>query len=185
MILGVAGLQGSGKTTLVEQLVQRITASGYSVGTVKHVAHGDLRVDTGGKDTERHRRAGARAAVAVSDEETVYFHSTRHDLEQVLAKLAQLDTFDLVLVEGFKASPLPKIVVGPVEHGGPERFRWDGSAPDAARIAEEIMEQLRAERMRKRAPPRRRRHPRAHRRSSSARSAVRGRSRRRPGRRGR
>lgn len=181
MILGVAGLQGSGKTTLVEQLVGRITGAGYSVGTVKHVAHGDLRVDTGGKDTERHRRAGARAAVAVSDEETVYFHSATHTLEHVLEKLAQVDDFDLVLVEGFKGSALPKIVVGEVEHGGPERFRWDGSGPDAVRIAEEIMEQLRAERMRKRAPPRPRRHPRQ--RSSSARSPLRRRGTRRSGRR--
>jgi hypothetical protein len=96
--------------------------------------------------------------------------------------MAQLDEFDLILVEGFKASPLPKVVVGDVEHGGPARFRWDGTAPDAARIAEEVMEGLRAERMGKRAPPRPRRHPRG-RKSASARSTVRRRASRATGRR--
>jgi molybdopterin-guanine dinucleotide biosynthesis protein B len=177
MILGVAGYQGAGKTTLVELVVARVVESGFTVATVKHVAHGDLRVDAGGTDTERHRRAGARAAVAVSDEETVYFHSARHGLDEVLARVSQMDDFDLVLVEGFKASPLPKIVVGEVEHGGRALFRWDGTAPDAARIAEQIMEQLRAERMRKRAPNRPRRAPRARRGRASARSAVRRRRR--------
>ncbi|HEX9708513.1 MAG TPA: molybdopterin-guanine dinucleotide biosynthesis protein B [Candidatus Thermoplasmatota archaeon] len=185
MILGVAGYQGSGKTTLVELVVPRIVEAGFAVATVKHVAHGDLRVDAGATDTERHKRAGARAAVAVSDEETVYFHTAAHSLEQVLERLALLDEFDLVLVEGFKASPLPKVVVGDVEHGGPARFRWDGTVPHAARIAEEIMGELRAERMRKRAPGGPRRHPGARRGRASARSAVRRRRTRGAGRRGR
>jgi molybdopterin-guanine dinucleotide biosynthesis protein MobB len=183
MILGVAGYQDSGKTTLMEIMIQRIVQAGFSVGTVKHIAHDNLRVDGGGTDTDRHKRAGAKIAVAMSDTETVYLHREWQSLEDVLARLEKSGEFDLVLVEGFKASPLPKIVVGDVEHGGPEKFRWDGTEPDANRIAERLMEEIRAKRARNRTPRTRRRHPRAGGRNAAARSAIRGRRSPRAGRR--
>ncbi len=157
MIVGVAGLQNSGKTTLLELLIPLIAAAGFTVATVKHIAHNDLRVDTGGTDTHRHRRAGARLAVAASDTETVYFHGGGRPLDEVLARLEALEAPDLVLVEGFKRSTLPKIVIGAVEHGGEARWRWDGTPKGAASIAEDLMTEVRAERARSRkgapAPP--------------------------------
>lgn len=146
MIVGIAGLQNSGKTTLIELIVPRIVQAGYRVVTVKHIAHDDLRIDAAGSDTQRHRKAGARLAVAVSDTETVYFHGAPHTLDEVLARVDRLEEPDLVLVEGFKGSPLAKIVIGPVEHGGPAKWRWDGTPQGAALIAEDLMFEVRGER---------------------------------------
>lgn len=146
MIVGVAGYQNSGKTTLIELLLPQVSAAGFSVATVKHIAHDDLRVDAGGSDTQRHRRAGARLAAAVSESETVYFHGGGDSLDAVLARLAALDAPDLIIVEGFKGSPLPKIVVGKVEHGGEARWRWDGTREGAEAIGRELIAEVRAER---------------------------------------
>jgi molybdopterin-guanine dinucleotide biosynthesis protein MobB len=147
MILGVAGYQNSGKTTLIELIAPRVCAAGFTVATVKHIAHDDLRVDAGGSDTQRHRQAGATLAAAVSDAETVYFHGGGNSLDQVLARIAALDAPDLILVEGFKRSGLPKIVIGTVQHGGPAKWRWDGTPEGAAQVAQEILVELRAERV--------------------------------------
>ncbi len=146
VIVGVAGLQNSGKTTLIEWMVPRIVSAGFSVATVKHIAHDDLRVDAAGTDTRRHRQAGARLAVAASPTETVFFHEGGRDLREVAGQVAAFGPFDLVIVEGFKRSKLPKIVVGQVEHGGEARWHWDGSPTGAAAIAEALVEELRAER---------------------------------------
>jgi molybdopterin-guanine dinucleotide biosynthesis protein MobB len=146
VIVGVAGLQNSGKTTLIEMLVPKVVAAGFTVAAVKHIGHDDLRVDPAGTDTRRHRAAGARLSVAASPSETVFFHEGGLDLDEVLRRIEGMGTFDLVLVEGFKKSALPKIVVGKVEHGGKARWTWDGTPAGAAEIAESLMEAVRAER---------------------------------------
>jgi molybdopterin-guanine dinucleotide biosynthesis protein MobB len=180
VIVGIAGLQNSGKTTLVELMVPRIAAAGFAVATVKHIAHDDLRVDAGGTDTRRHRNAGARLSVAVSPTETVYFHEGARDLDEVARRVEAMGPFDLVLVEGFKKSDLPKIVVGKVEHGGPARWRWDGTPGGAAEIAESLMEAVRAERAQSRgAAPAARARPSPSRRRAGARARLRSRRARR------
>jgi molybdopterin-guanine dinucleotide biosynthesis protein MobB len=157
VIVGVAGLQNSGKTTLIELMVPRIVAAGFSVATVKHIAHDDLRVDAAGTDTRRHRQAGARLAVAASASETVFFHEGGQEVGAVVQQVEAFGAFDLVLVEGFKKSDLPKIVVGEVEHGGKARWRWDGTPEGAAAIAEALMEEVRAQRAKARKAPREKR----------------------------
>ncbi len=179
MIIGIAGLQNSGKTTLVELLIPRVRAAGFKTATVKHIAHNDLRVDAAGSDTARHRRAGAHLAVAVSDGETVFFHETGGTLEDVLRRIGELEAPDLVLVEGFKGSLYPKIVIGAVLHAGPARWRWDGTPEGAASIAEDLMTEIRRERAGARGGPAPRA-PRAaaSRRRAGARSNLRTRARR-------
>ena len=152
MIVGVAGLQNSGKTTLIELMVPRIVAAGFSVATVKHIAHDDLRVDAAGTDTRRHRQAGARLAVAASPSETVFFHEGGRALNDVTRQVAAFGHFDLVLVEGFKKSGLAKIVVGAVEHGGKAKWRWDGTKNGASEIANSLVEGLARERLHARKP---------------------------------
>jgi len=162
MIIGIAGYQNSGKTRLVELIVPHIVASGFTVATVKHIAHDDLSVDAAGTDTFRHKRAGARLAVAASDSETVYFHSKGQTLEEVLERLEKFEPADLVVVEGFKGSRLPKIVIGEVEHGGQELYRWDGTEEGALAIANSLILGIRAERAgtnRRRSPDAARRRP--------------------------
>jgi len=148
VILGVAGFQNSGKTTLLEILIPMVTKAGFRVATVKHVAHDDLQIDTAGTDTDRHKKAGARLAVAVSDSESVYFHGQPQTLEEILARVRALEAPDLILVEGFKGSSIPKIVVGAAPYSGEPLYHWDGSAEDGQRIATQVIEELRKERSR-------------------------------------
>ena len=179
MIVGIAGIQNSGKTTLVELLIPRVRSAGFKVATVKHIAHNDLRIDTGGTDTERHRRAGAHLAVAVSDLETVFFHERPGTLDEVLRRIRELEAPDLILIEGFKGSLHPKIVIGAVEHGGAARWQWDGTPGSAAAIAEDLMIEIRRERAVARGGPAQRA-PRSadSRRRAGARSNLRTRARR-------
>lgn len=179
MIVGIAGYQNSGKTTLVELLIPRVRGAGFKVATVKHIAHNDLRIDVGGSDTARHRKAGAHLSVAVSDGETVFFHEAGRTLEDVLRRIEQLEAPDLVLVEGFKGSAYPKIVIGAVEHGGLARWRWDGTPESAASIAEDLMIEIRGKRAAARGgPPARAPRSGASRRRAGARSNLRTRARR-------
>jgi molybdopterin-guanine dinucleotide biosynthesis protein MobB len=142
VILGVVGLQNSGKTSLLEVVIPRVSKAGFKVATVKHIAHDDLHIDVAGTDTSRHKKAGARLSVAVSDSESVYFHPRHHRLEEVLERIEHIEAPDLILVEGFKGSDLPKIVIGEADHGGSALYRWDGTPAGANEIADKIVEAL-------------------------------------------
>jgi len=109
-IYGVIGWKNSGKTSLMERLVAEITARGHSVSTIKHVHH-DVDLDIPGKDTWRHRQAGARETILASAHRfalMVEHRGPEPDLAEVLARLAPVD---LVLVEGYKRDAHPKVEV--------------------------------------------------------------------------
>ena len=114
-VIGVAGFKNSGKTTLVEKLVRHLTALGYRVSTVKH-AHHSFDIDHEGRDSFRHRKAGASEVAVISKERTAIIHELRGEeppsLEQVLA---QLQPCDLVIVEGYKRDTHDKIEVRNLE----------------------------------------------------------------------
>ena len=117
-VYGVIGWQNSGKTGLMERLVAEITGRGFSVSTVKHVHH-DVDLDTPGKDTWRHRAAGATETVLASADRFAIMREHRGgepDLTEVLARLAPVD---LILVEGYKRDAHPKIEVWRAETGHP------------------------------------------------------------------
>lgn len=109
-VFGVTGWKNSGKTTMVCKLVTEFTARGYKVSTVKN-AHHNFSIDTKGTDSYAHREAGAGEVALVSDRRWVLMHEVAPggdmpSLETILAKLAPCD---LVIVEGFKQSSIPKI----------------------------------------------------------------------------
>lgn len=109
-VYGVIGWKNAGKTGLMERLVAEITGRGFRVSTVKHVHH-DVDLDQPGKDTFRHRQAGAEEVVLASAHRFALMREHRGpepELAQVLARLAPVD---LVLVEGYKRDPHPKIEV--------------------------------------------------------------------------
>lgn len=110
-VLGFAGPSGSGKTTLVTALLPLLRARGLSVSTVKHTHH-SVDLDQPGKDTFLHREAGAHEVVLASSSRFVIQHEYRNADELSLdALLARLDPVDLVVVEGFRPYPQPKILV--------------------------------------------------------------------------
>lgn len=108
-IFGVVGFKNAGKTGLMERLVKDITARGFTVSTLKH-AHHQFDVDQEGKDSFRHRTAGANQVLLASSQRWALMTELRGETEPTLADLlAQLDPVDLVLVEGYKRDAHPKV----------------------------------------------------------------------------
>jgi molybdopterin-guanine dinucleotide biosynthesis adapter protein len=118
-IYGVTGWKNAGKTTLAERLVAEITGRGFSVSTLKH-AHHDTEVDHPGRDSFRHRQAGASQVIVSSPVRWALMSELRGAPEPPMEDLiARLDPVDLVLVEGYKRGPHPKVEAHRVETGRP------------------------------------------------------------------
>ena len=118
-LIGFAGWSGAGKTTLLQRLIPALIARGLTVSTVKH-AHHAFDVDQPGKDSYVHRQAGATEVMVASAARWALMHEHRGAAEPDLATLlATMDAVDLILVEGFKRGPHPKIEVHRAAIGKP------------------------------------------------------------------
>ena len=110
-VLGIMGYSGSGKTTLIEALISRFAVRGLKVSLIKHAHHG-FDIDRPGKDSFRHREAGAGEVMLLSDRRWVLMHEVRDEppppLEEMIARLSSCD---LVLLESFKTAAFDKIEV--------------------------------------------------------------------------
>ncbi|OHC63404.1 MAG: molybdopterin-guanine dinucleotide biosynthesis protein B [Rhodocyclales bacterium RIFCSPLOWO2_02_FULL_63_24] len=110
-IFGLAGYSGAGKTTLLESLIPRLTTAGLRVSLIKH-AHHRFDIDQPGKDSYRLREAGCSEVLLVSDHRWVLMHELRGAPEPSFdEQIARFSECDLVLVEGFKQTPIPKLEV--------------------------------------------------------------------------
>ncbi len=108
-VYGITGWKNSGKTTLTERLVAEITGRGLSVSTIKH-AHHSVDIDQPGKDSFRHRAAGAGEVILASAYRWAIMHELRGEPEPTVDQLlARLSPVDLVLIEGFKQNRHAKI----------------------------------------------------------------------------
>lgn len=118
-IIGLAGWSGSGKTTLVTKLVPVLKARGLAVSTIKHAHHG-FDLDRPGKDSFRHREAGATEVIVSSASRWAILHELREEAEwNLLDLIGKMSPVDLVLVEGFKRDAFPKIEIHRAENGKP------------------------------------------------------------------
>ncbi|MDO4683554.1 MAG: molybdopterin-guanine dinucleotide biosynthesis protein B [Lautropia sp.] len=127
-VMGFAGFSGSGKTTLIEQVIGLLRSDGLSVSVIKH-AHHRFDIDKPGKDSWRHRQAGAGEVLLTSEHRWVLMHELGDEPEPPIeAHLARMSPCDLVLVEGFKHADIPKIEVHRPSVGKPLLY------PDDERI---------------------------------------------------
>lgn len=118
-LYGVVGWKNAGKTGLMERLVTEITSRGISVSTVKH-AHHTFDVDHPGKDSHRHRVAGATEVLLASRNRFALMHELRNEDEPSLSELLQkLAPVDLVLIEGYKRDSHPKVEAHRTVTGNP------------------------------------------------------------------
>lgn len=118
-LYGVVGWKNAGKTGLMERLVREIAGRGLSVSTVKH-AHHTFDVDHAGKDSYRHRQAGATEVLLASRNRFALMHELRGESEPVLNDLLpRLAPVDLVLIEGYKRDAHPKVEAHRAETGNP------------------------------------------------------------------
>ena len=108
--MGIVGWSGSGKTTLITALLPLLRGHGLSVSTVKHAHHG-FDMDRPGKDTFRHRQAGAREVLVATGKRWALLHEVEGDEPPLPELLTRLSPVDLVLVEGFKNHPFAKLEV--------------------------------------------------------------------------
>lgn len=113
MILGIYGHSDSGKTDLVEKLTRTLSKK-YRVAVIKHICKPDFSVDTPGKDTYRHAKAGAFLVVAASEGETAYILK-RGEMLAEMTKQIESYSPDIILVEGFKRADIPKVSVGRIK----------------------------------------------------------------------
>ncbi len=110
-VFGIAGHSGMGKTTLLEKLVPELTRRGLRVSLIKH-SHKDIEIDRPGKDSFRLREAGCSEVLLMGKSRWALMHEQRNDTEPTFAYLlSRMQMCDLVLVEGFKQEPFPKIEV--------------------------------------------------------------------------
>lgn len=116
-IFGIVGSSGSGKTTLIEKLIPYLKDKGLSVSCIKHTHH-RFDMDKPGKDSFRHREAGASEVMLASSQRWALLHELRDEDEPEIEELLKhMSEVDLVLVEGFKNHDHPKLEVYRPEHG--------------------------------------------------------------------
>ena len=124
-VLGIAGWSGSGKTTLLTRLIPVLVSRDLRVATLKH-AHHSFDVDQPGKDSYEHRKAGAGEVIISSARRWVQMHEVGAGAELTLSELlTRISPCDLVLVEGFKSQPFPKIEVFRASLGKPPLYLED------------------------------------------------------------
>jgi len=110
-VLCFVGRSNSGKTTLIERLIPELVKAGYKVATVKHSGHG-FDLDTEGKDSWRHKRAGASTVIVLSKGSLAMFSDVDDDIHLADLRDRFLDrSIDLIIAEGWKSDNFPKIVV--------------------------------------------------------------------------
>ena len=107
-IISIIGKSDSGKTTLIEKLIPEIKKRGYRVGTIKHAHHG-FEIDQKGKDSWRHKEAGADMVLVSSPGKIAILKDENNDTLECLKKY--FDDMDIVIVEGYKRGNKPKIEV--------------------------------------------------------------------------
>ena len=138
-VLGISGWSGSGKTTLLTSLLPELIGRGLTVSTIKHAQHG-FDVDRPGKDSHRHREAGATEVVIGSARRWALMHEIRGDAPEpsLIELLSHMSPVDLVLAEGYKAEPHDKLEVHRQSVGKP--LLW-GEIPNVVAIATDGLDQ--------------------------------------------
>jgi len=109
-IVSIVGRSNTGKTTLIEKMIRELTARGYRVATIKHNLHG-FDIDHPGKDSWRHREAGARLTVLASPKKVAVIRDVDRDYGIDEIRDRYVEDVDIILVEGYKKNDFPKIEV--------------------------------------------------------------------------
>jgi len=134
-VIGLSGWSGAGKTTLLTRLIPHLIAEGLRVSTIKH-AHHNFDVDVPGKDSWLHRQAGAVEVLISSGRRWALMHELRGAREPTFPELlARMSRVDLLIVEGFKSDPHPKIEIHREANNKPLMFQSD---PTIVGIAADI-----------------------------------------------
>ncbi len=136
MILGIYGYSSEGKTTLIEQLVTELSQRGYTVSTIKHT-QGEFSLDSPGKDTYRHRKAGAKITCLMSASETTIISKIPLSLNNMIKVIETIGGSDVILIEGGKDEKIPKVAVGEIEAQDGTIFRYKNNLKEILEFIED------------------------------------------------
>jgi molybdopterin-guanine dinucleotide biosynthesis adapter protein len=109
-IVSIVGKSNSGKTTLLEKIIAELVGRGYRIATIKHNVHG-FNIDHEGKDSYRHKKAGATMTVVSSPRQLAFVRDVDHDYPLAEIRDSYIKDVDIILTEGFKVNSYPKIEV--------------------------------------------------------------------------
>lgn len=136
MILGIYGYSADGKTTLIEQLISELSRRGYTVSTIKHTRE-EISLDTPGKDTFRHRKAGAKITCLMSASESTFITKTPLNLYDMIRVIESIGGTDVILIEGGKGEKIPKVAVGEIEAQEGTIFRYTNNLDEILEFIED------------------------------------------------
>lgn len=126
IILGFYGESDSGKTTLVERLIHKLTEEGYHVAAVKKTNQ-SISIDATGKDTHRYAQAGATLVVFSTQIETTFLVKANTSEEEIIANIQHLGNFDFIFIEGANEKHIPKIRLGIIAERENTLLTYDGN----------------------------------------------------------
>ncbi|MHA2232738.1 MAG: molybdopterin-guanine dinucleotide biosynthesis protein B, partial [Candidatus Hodarchaeales archaeon] len=110
-VISVRGRSGSGKTTLITRIVENMAIQGFQIIVIKHSSKAQPEIDPEGKDTTKHRQAGASLVVGAFKDATFFFHGASMALDDILRACSNLGNWDLCLIEGYYHEAIPNIVL--------------------------------------------------------------------------
>ena len=140
MILGIYGKSNSGKTTLVEKLITALKEKGYKVASAKNIHVENFSMDSEGKDTWRHSKAGAEVVVANSEDEVTFIVNNGLAPKDVCGILQIIAEPDIIIVEGFWEDDSPKIAIGDIEEKPDTVLRYGDNFDEVLNYAVEGIE---------------------------------------------
>ena len=133
VIVGIYGESNSGKTVLIEKIVRQLTIESYRVATIK-ITDKKIGVDTEGKDTWRHSKAGSNLVVFSSDSETDFLLKQKLYSDEIIKIISKIDDFDIVIIEGAREKNIPKIRIGNIEKRENTIFTFDDNFDEVIKI---------------------------------------------------
>ena len=113
-IIGIYGKSNTGKTTLMVDIINKLTEEGFKIASVK-ISDKNIDIDSEGKDTWNHAKAGSKLVVLCSKNETDFLLKKRENIDKVVEQISSIGNYDLILVEGAKENYIPKIRLGDID----------------------------------------------------------------------
>ena len=124
-VFGFYGESNTGKTSLIESIISKLTEEGYKIATVK-ITDKKIGIDSNGKDTRRHSKAGSKLVILSSPIETDFLFKNKQNINEILQNINKFGKYDLVIVEGANDKTTPKIRIGNIPERENTILTYDG-----------------------------------------------------------
>lgn len=125
VVIGIYGKSDTGKTTLIEDIIRKLTNEGFKIASVK-ITNKKIGIDTKGKDTWRHAKAGSKLVVLSSPKETDFILKKSVNISEMIRIINQINSYDLILIEGANDNNIPKIRLGNIDKRENTIFTYSG-----------------------------------------------------------